>query len=116
MATHPTGKRHTSALTYFLVFGGLLVLTATTVLVANIDLGPFHTVAALVIAAAKASLVVLFFMHALESDKLVHLILLAALLCLAILLGFTLCDFWSRGVDLMLRNPVMLTTIFCPLA
>ena len=107
MATHPTTKHASSAFTYSLVFGGLLVLTATTVLVAHVDLGPFHTFAAVAIAVAKASLVVLFFMHALESDKLVHLIILGALLWLAILLGFTLCDFWSRGVDLMIRNPVL---------
>jgi cytochrome c oxidase subunit 4 len=107
MATHPT-THHASALKYFLVFGALLVLTATTVLVAKVPLGPLHAIAALVIAAAKATLVVLFFMHALESDKLVHVILLAALLWLAIMAGFMLCDFLSRPWDLLLRNPALL--------
>jgi cytochrome c oxidase subunit 4 len=109
MATHPT-PHHASALKYFLVFGGLLVLTALTVLAANpsIELGRFHAVVALAIAACKATLVVLFFMHALESDKLVHLILLAALLWLAIMMGFTLCDYLSRPWDLQLRNPALL--------
>jgi cytochrome c oxidase subunit 4 len=108
MATQPT-TRHASARKYFLVFGGLLVLTALTVLAANpnIELGRFHAVVALAIAGCKATLVVLFFMHALESDKLVHLILLAALLWLAIMLGFTLCDYVSRPVDYFyIRNAV----------
>jgi cytochrome c oxidase subunit 4 len=104
MAIEPT-KPHASAFTYFLVFGGLLILTATTVVVAYRPLGPFHTAAALAIAVAKASLVVLFFMHALESGRLVRLIILAALLGVGIMLAFTLADFWSRGVDLMIRNP-----------
>jgi cytochrome c oxidase subunit IV len=109
MATHPT-THHASARTYFLVFGALLVLTALTVLAANpnVELGRFHAVVALAIAGCKATLVVLFFMHALESDKLVHLILLAALLWVAIMAGFMLCDYVSRPGDLLLRNPVQL--------
>ena len=107
MASNPT-TQHASPRIYFLVFGGLLVLTALTVLAANVDLGSFHTVTALTIAGVKAGLVVLFFMHARESGPLIHLIIMAALLGLVIMLGFTLCDFWTRGVDLLIRNPGVL--------
>jgi cytochrome c oxidase subunit IV len=107
MASSDTTTHHASARIYFLVFGALLALTALTVLAANVDLGSYHTVAALAIAGIKAGLVVLFFMHARDSGPLVRLIVLAALLGLAIMLGFTLCDFWTRGVDLLIRNPGM---------
>ncbi len=82
--------------TYFLVFGALIALTITTVGVANIDLGPLNTVAALLIAALKASLVILFFMHVRYSKPIIGLVVFAALLWLAILIGLTLSDFMSR--------------------
>jgi cytochrome c oxidase subunit 4 len=97
---HAAGPR-----TYFLVFATLLVLTASTVLVASVPLGPFHTLVAVLIAFAKATLIVLFFMHGLESGRLVQLVLLGALLWLGILFAFTLADYWSRGLDLAIRNP-----------
>jgi len=105
MATATTHSA--SARTYLLVFGALLALTASTVLVAYGNFGPWHTAIALAIAIAKASLVVLFFMHGLESSKLVHLIVLGALLWLSIMLAFTLADFWTRGADVLIRNPVL---------
>ena len=46
-----------------LVFASLIGLTMLTTGVAFIDLGPFNTVVALVIAFSKMLLVVLFFMH-----------------------------------------------------
>jgi len=48
---------------YYTVFAALLVLTALTVWIAFYDLGVLNDVAALGIAAIKATLVVLFFMH-----------------------------------------------------
>ena len=82
---------------YFAVFGALLVLTATTVIVATIDLGPFNTIVALVIALFKASLVVLFFMHVRYSPRIIALTVFAGLLWLAILIGLTLTDYLSRS-------------------
>ena len=50
--------------TYGAVFTALLILTALTTGVAFLDLGSyFNTVIALTIACAKATLVVLYFMH-----------------------------------------------------
>ena len=81
---------------YFLIFGTLIVLTLTTVGVATVDLGPMNIVAALVIAAVKATLVVLFFMHLRYSKPLTALVVFAAVMWLAILIGLTLTDFMSR--------------------
>lgn len=91
-------------LPYFLVFAGLLVLTGTTVLVALIPLGPWHTTVALAIAVCKATLIVLFFMHALESSRLTWMVIVAAILWLAIMLGGTLSDYWTRYEDARIRK------------
>ncbi len=48
---------------YWGIWALLIVLTVVTAWVANIDLGRFNTVVALVIATCKATVVVLFFMH-----------------------------------------------------
>jgi cytochrome c oxidase subunit 4 len=83
--------------TYFYIFAALMVLTATTVYIATIDLGPFNIVAALVIAAGKATLVLLFFMHVKHSPRIIALIIFAGLLWLALLIVLTLTDYLSRG-------------------
>ena len=92
MSEHTVSKN-----VYFAVFGALLVLTATTVIVATIDLGPFNTIVALIIALLKASLVVLFFMHVRYSPRIIGLTIFAGLLWLAILIGLTLTDYLSRS-------------------
>jgi cytochrome c oxidase subunit 4 len=78
------------------VFAALISLTALTTLVAMIDLGPLNTVAALLIAVCKASLVALFFMHLRWSSRLMHIVAVAALFWLAILLALTLSDYRTR--------------------
>ena len=82
---------------YVTVFVLLLVMTATTTGVSGIDLGPWNTVVALGIAVFKASLVVLFFMHAKYSPRLTRVVILGGLFWLAILLLITFSDFASRG-------------------
>jgi cytochrome c oxidase subunit 4 len=82
---------------YLTVFFVLLVMTATTTVVSGIDLGPWNTVVALGIAVFKASLVVLFFMHAKYSSKLTRVVIFGGLFWLAILLLITFSDFVSRG-------------------
>jgi len=83
--------------TYFLIFGSLLALTALTTGMAFVDLGPWNTVVALVIACFKASLVLLFFMHLRWSAPLNRVVWLSALLWLVILIGLTSIDFLSRS-------------------
>jgi cytochrome c oxidase subunit 4 len=90
---------------YFLVFVGLLVLTATTVLVALAPLGRWHTTIALTIAVCKAALIVLFFMHGLESSRLTWLVIAGAILWLMIMLGGTFSDYLTREADERIRNP-----------
>jgi caa(3)-type oxidase subunit IV len=73
--------------------------------VAEADLGHWHTPIALTIAAFKATLIVLFFMHALESSKLTWIVIGGAILWLAILLAGTFSDYWTRKLDYQIRNP-----------
>ena len=81
---------------YVKVFLALTVLTAITTAVAFVDLGPFNTVVALVIAVCKATLVVLFFMHLKEQTGMTRLVILAALLWLAVLIVITMSDRFTR--------------------
>ena len=92
---HHDPKR--SLMIYFAVFGALLVGTLLTVLVAEIDLGVMNDVAALGIAATKALLVILFFMHVRTSTRLTALTALAGFFWLAILILVTLSDYWAMG-------------------
>jgi cytochrome c oxidase subunit 4 len=82
---------------YFLVFASLMVLTAATIFVARIDLGAMNTVAALAIAVAKATLVILYFMHLRYSPSLTKLVVAGSFLWLLIMLTITMADYWSRG-------------------
>ena len=83
-----------------LIFGQivvLVVLTVVTVLTAKMDMGAMNTVVALTIAVAKATLVVLFFMHVWWSKKLVWVFVGASLVWFLIMIAFTMQDFVSRG-------------------
>jgi cytochrome c oxidase subunit 4 len=83
--------------TYFLVWGALLVGTVLTYEVAKIDLGPFNSVVALVIATTKALLVALFFMHLKDaSERLLKLVVASTIFFLMILLFLTMTDYISR--------------------
>ena len=84
---------------YVAVFIALLLLTGATVWVARYDLGAWsflHTPVALAIASLKALLVVLFFMHVRDSERLVWAIIAAGLLWLALLIFLTMGDYVSR--------------------
>ena len=92
MAGHVSPKT-----TYYSIFGALMVLTAITVSVAFINLGPLNFPVALGIAILKATLVILFFMHVKYSSRLTQLICGTAFFFLVILFGLTLSDYMSRG-------------------
>ncbi len=83
--------------TYVLVCIALLILTAITYAVAQINLGPWNTFVALAIAILKASLVILFFMHVRSSSRLTVIFVLAGVLWFGILLFGTLNDFVTRS-------------------
>jgi cytochrome c oxidase subunit IV len=82
---------------YFGVWATLLILTYVTYRVAYLELGPFNSVVALVIAAIKATLVALFFMHAWHAgEKFIKAVVLTSLFFLLLLLGLTMADYMTR--------------------
>ena len=83
--------------TYYAIFAALLALTATTVAVAFINLGRLNFPVAISIAILKATLVVLFFMHAKYSSRLTKLVIGGAFFFLLCLFGLTMTDYMSRG-------------------
>ena len=89
---------------YFIIFGCLMVGTALTVAAAFVDLSAvtgipaMNDIVMLAIAAAKAMLVVLFFMHVKYSGRLTALTVLSGLLFFFILIGITLSDYLTRGL------------------
>lgn len=89
-ASHPSLK------SYFAVFAALLVLLVATVAVAEVDLGRWGFLAAVVIATVKAALIMLIFMHVKHSTLLTRLFAVAAFCWLAILFSLTLSDYFSR--------------------
>ena len=87
----------TGVWTYVAVFLALMVLTALTVFAAFQDLGEFNDLAAMAIAVTKATLVVLSFMHVRHASRMAKITVVAGFLWMAILIGITLTDYFSRG-------------------
>ena len=83
--------------TYVLIWAILTIMTFTTYFVAQIDLGPFNTVVALMIAFFKMSLVIMFFMEVRRERPLTKLFVFAGFFWLAIMLALTLGDYFSRS-------------------
>jgi cytochrome c oxidase subunit 4 len=97
-AGHPENEQHiVSPITYLIIFTALLVGTAITVGASFIEMGPWNPVVALAIACAKATLVVLFFMHIKYSSKLMKLTVGAGVFTFLILVGMSLSDYISRA-------------------
>jgi len=88
---------------YVHIFAILMVLTFTTWQAALVDLNHYfpglNVIVALVIATCKATLVVLFFMHAYYSTKRTQLIIVCGVFWLSIMLLMTLGDYGSRAWD-----------------
>ncbi len=82
---------------YRRVYLALLGLAAATTALSFVDLGVFSLPAALLIAAAKTALVVLYFMHVRFSSAITKLFSGVAFAFLAILLALTLSDVLSRS-------------------
>ncbi len=93
MAEHVIPRR-----TYMVVWIALMALMVLTAAISRVNLGEWSTVVDLVIAAAKALLVVLFFMHVkYEQQKIAWVFVIAGFFWLAILLTLTLTDYMTRG-------------------
>ena len=91
---------------YVGIFLSLMVLTAATVAAAYVNLGPFNIVIALAIASLKATLVVLFFMHARYSPGRTQLVIICAVFWLAIMLALTLSDYVTRDRDVAANTQI----------
>ena len=85
--------------TYLNVLIVLLMLTLLTVAVSFAPLaGAWHIVIGLIIATAKAALVVLFFMHIIHSTSVPRAVIAASVVGLILLLVLTFTDYVSRGL------------------
>lgn len=87
--------------TYLMTWGALMVLTVITVAVSYVDFGSdaINLFVALAVAATKAAIVALVFMHLLYDNKLNTVIFLSGLVFLAIFISFTMFDTETRGVN-----------------
>lgn len=83
--------------TLFKVFGGLIVLTILTVAVAYVPLGPLNVPVAIAIAAAKATLVVLFFMALKDDNPVNGLTFTIGIIMVVVFIVFTMFDTAFRG-------------------
>ncbi|HWY58479.1 MAG TPA: cytochrome C oxidase subunit IV family protein [Terriglobales bacterium] len=82
---------------YYTIWIVLLCLTVITAAVSFVDLGPFNTIVALVIATVKALLVILFFMHVkYTSERLTKIVIVSAIFWLLLLLGLSMADYATR--------------------
>jgi len=75
----------------------LFTLTIVTVAVSFIDLGGFNVVVALLVAAFKASLVALIYMHLKYDKKIYAVVFILAILFLALFIVLTMFDVATRG-------------------
>lgn len=82
---------------YLAVFAALMVFTAITVAAAFVDLGALNNVVMLGIALAKATLVVMFFMHVRYSTRLIPVVVFGGVFFLLVMFGITMSDYVSRG-------------------
>ena len=105
MSGHNDTHHIVSPATYLGIILTLMALTGITVWAAFVDLGRFNIVVALAIATCKATLVVLFFMHAKYSPKRTQLVIIAGIFWLAILLFMTMSDYISRVDYRGVRSP-----------
>jgi cytochrome c oxidase subunit IV len=82
---------------YIFIWLGLLVLTAITVLTADLNVGRVGIFVVLAVATVKSVLVLLWFMH-LRTEKrlLLKLLVPIALATLAIFIGLTFTDILNR--------------------
>lgn len=108
MKNHSSEHHVVPIKTYLLIFGALMVGTALTVMVASFNFGKANILVAMTIACIKATLVILFFMHAYYSSKLTKVVIGAGLFWFAILMLLTFADYsvrhdWHGGLGAIER-------------
>jgi cytochrome c oxidase subunit 4 len=94
-----TSPQHVTPVHSYVALGiFLLILLAVTLLVASSKLGVIGTVIGLLIAATKATLVAVYFMHLNLASSVTRLAAAAGLFWLGIMIVLTLNDFLTRGL------------------
>jgi len=78
--------------TFVKVLITLFILTAITVGVAQINLGPWNILVAMLVASIKATLVILIFMHGLYENKIVGMYIVIPFVLLAIMISGIFLD------------------------
>jgi cytochrome c oxidase subunit 4 len=92
-------RREISVTMYVVICVVLVILTVLTVSLSCLPLPPaWHVVVGLLIGVSKASLVVLFFMHAILSSRLTWCVIVVSCFWLGLLLVLTLSDYFTRGL------------------
>jgi cytochrome c oxidase subunit 4 len=97
--TNPEHAQHhiVTPLQYLYVFATLLFFTGVTVWAAYIPFGIFNPVIALGIASFKATVVILFFMHAAYQSRLIKMTIGAGFFMFLVLITMTMSDYISRS-------------------
>ncbi len=84
--------------TYVLIWLALMIGTVSTYLIAEfIDMGTWNIIVALLIAATKMSLVIIFFMHVKFDEPLTKLFVAGGFIWLFILISITMVDYVTRN-------------------
>ncbi|MCB9016835.1 MAG: cytochrome C oxidase subunit IV family protein [Lentimicrobiaceae bacterium] len=81
---------------HLLVLFLLISLTVITVAVTSIELGPYNTAAAMVIASVKAVIVLLYFMHLKFDNKIYKIMTTIVLMIFAAVVLITFFDYLYR--------------------
>ena len=82
--------------TFVFVLLALLVFTFISIGVTSIDLGPYTVLTALLLAAAKTSLVLAFFMHLKFDVKMFRILVIAVFLLIGVVIFITFLDYLYR--------------------
>lgn len=81
---------------YVAVWAGLIALTILTVAISYVNMKQVAVLAALMIAASKASLVVMYFMHVRFERRLHWLMILVVAATYLVFIGLTFADYGGR--------------------
>lgn len=96
MEHHDNQQHLISYGTYITVWLSLLILTGLTVAVAGVHLGKYNVFIALLVAAFKSSLVLLYFMHLRYENRLFHAMFLVVLFTITVIVALTYVDTLAR--------------------
>jgi cytochrome c oxidase subunit IV len=90
-------KHHISSYkSHILVLFALFILTAISVAVTQLEMGPLNTLVAMIIAAGKATIVLTWFMHLKFENRLYAIFTVAVLILFLLVLYVTFFDYSYR--------------------